>query len=166
MPRKSSINLDELMGLPDFLSATLVNLEFHEKEGKWYENESNSPLSGIIEYKEKYKNGNVVFSSSFADGKFKESKYYYPTGEILCVEKWDDDVSMVSSEQFHYNGELAQIENYHEGRIISSKCFEENGKESSNYNYSKDDMRDISDTPNNFTCRILMKNWLEKGWEE
>lgn len=165
MSKSFNFNLGELLDVPDYLSK-LLN-EFIQKENnRWYEEKNNTLLSGMFELDEKYSNSNTILRVKFMDGFLKESTYFYPTGEVLCSEIWAEDGGLVLSEQFHLNQIASKIEEYKDGVIISSKEFNESGEMEEEYSYKKKDLRDIADTPNDFTTSLLVKTWLEKGWEE
>ena len=152
MPKSFSFNLNKLWKLPEPLISVLEDSKYHEN------------FSGEIEFKEKYKNGNSVFSAFFDSGILKESIFYYPTGEKLCVEEWEGD-HIVCSQQFHYNKKPAQIEKYKDGVIISSQSFGEDGEKEGDHNPKEDFSTDLSSSIS-LTTRMLVKNWLENGWEE
>ena len=96
---------------------------------------------------------------------WQESNFFYPTGKVLQHDEWGKGY-LKSSEQFHFNEKTSKIEEYKKGLITSSKHFNETGEKEAEYNYKKDDAIDIKDTPNSLTTPLLIKSWLENGWEE
>ena len=99
-------------------------LKYIQKEdGKFYDKDNKTLLSGKYTLDEKYSNQNTIFEIKFSGGELKESTYYYPTGKTLCSKTWEDQC-LVQSEMFHYNGITSQIENYEDGLCIFSKSFE------------------------------------------
>ena len=164
MARDNKINLNELWEIPDFLGELLGQYK-QKDDDKFYEKDNNTLLSGEFTLDKKYSNGNTVLRIKLANGELKESTFFYPTGEVLQCDGWENGYC-ASSEQFHFNEKTSKIENYKEGLITSSKHFNENGEKEAEYNYKKDDVLDIKDIPNSLTTPLLIKNWLENGWEE
>ena len=164
MPRTSKINLGELLGAPNYLAKLLSS--FAQKENKWYDIKTDTPASGIYELEEKYSNKNPVLKAIFTNGLLKESTYFYPTGEVLCSEKWQDDGLMELSQSFHYSKQTCQIEKYKKGVVVSSEHFNENGVLERDYSYGEGELRNLDDTPNDLSTSLLIKTWLDKGWKE
>ena len=158
MPRSFEINLNELWNI----DLVLENIETNEKDGLCYEKGKNSLFTGVAEHR--YQNGKVAYNKSFKNGLLEESKYFYPTGEILLIEELVNNM-MKSSSSFHYDGQVAKKEIYENGILVSTTEFDEKGNQISKFNYKGDEMRDISDMPNDLSSSILVKNWLEKGWK-
>tara|TARA_B100000945_G_scaffold319568_1_gene327074 strand:- start:2445 stop:2933 length:489 start_codon:yes stop_codon:yes gene_type:complete len=159
------INLGEAWEIPEFLPK-LLEKYIQKEDDKFYEKDNKTLLSGEYILDEKYSNQNIILKIRLLEGELKESTYYYPTGTILCSETWES-VYLVQSEMFHYNGKTSQIENYEDGLCVFSKSFDENGETQEEYNYKKGStVREITDFSNNLLYGLLIKNWLEKGWEE
>ena len=163
MAKDSSINLDGLWDIPDFLEELLGKYN-QKNDNRFYEKDNKTLLSGEVALDKKYSNGNTALIIKFENGELKESIYFYPTGKILQLDKWEKEY-LKSSEQFHFNEKTSKIEKYKEGLIISSKHFNEKGDKEAEYNYKDDDGIDIEDTPNSLTTPLLIKGWLENGWE-
>jgi antitoxin component YwqK of YwqJK toxin-antitoxin module len=165
MSKTFDINLGEELEIQDFLFQ-LLEKYIQKEDGKFYDKDNKTLLSGKYTLDEKYSNQNTIFEIKFSGGELKESTYYYPTGKTLCSETWKDQC-LVQSEMFHYNGITSQIENYEDGLCIFSKSFDENGEIEEEYNYKKGSTeREILDFSNIFLSSFLIKNWLKKGWVE
>ena len=165
MSKKFNINLGEAWEIPDFLFK-LLEKYIQKEDDKFYEKDNKTLLSGEYILDEKYSNQNIIFKIRLLEGELKESTYYYPTGDVLCTEIWESEY-LVQSEMFHYNGKTSQIENYEDGLCVLSKSFDENGETQAEYSYKKGStQREITDFSNNLLSGLLIKNWLEKGWEE
>ena len=165
MERKSrSINLNELWEIPNFLGELLEKYK-QKNDDKLYEKDNKTLLSGEVTSDKKYSNGNTVLIIKLENGELKEATFFYPSGKILQHDEWKKGF-LTSSEQFHYNEKTSKIEKYKKGLITSSKHFNEKGEKEAEYNYKNDDPIGIEDTPNSLTTPLLIKGWLENGWEE
>ena len=164
MAKDSSINLGGPWDIPNFLEELLGKYN-QKNDNRFYEKDNKTLLSGEVASDKKYSNENTVLIIKFENGELKESIYFYPTGKILQLDKWEKEY-MKSSEQFHFNEKTSKIEKYKGGLIISSKHFNEKGDKEAEYNYKNDDGMDIEDIPISWTTPLLIKRWLENGWEE